>query len=168
MSPANLLKSRIIPPPPQPWKNWEELMTLALAEAEKAASVGEVPVGAVVLDGQGNLIGTGYNQTIATCSPAAHAELMAIQRAALKLKNYRLIDCFLIVTMEPCLMCTGAIVHARLKGLVYGAYDTKSGTVSSCLDGLELPFHNSRVWHMGGILENECSAMLNDFFAMKR
>ena len=164
----NSPKSRIIPAPPKPWKNWEELMALALVEAEKAASAGEVPVGAIVIDSQGSVIGAGYNQTITTCSPAAHAEILALQDAAQSLDNYRLNDCHLIVTMEPCLMCTGAIVHARVAGLVYGAYDTKGGTISSCLDGLEFPFHNSKVWHMGGILEKECSAMLNDFFAAKR
>lgn len=164
----NSLKSRIIPAPPKPWENWETLMALALVEAEKAASAGEVPVGAIVIDGQGNVIGAGHNQTITTCSPAAHAEILALQNAARSLGNYRLKDCHLIVTMEPCLMCTGAIIHARVTGLVYGAYDTKGGTISSCLDGLEFPFHNSKVWHMGGILEKECSAMLHDFFEKKR
>lgn len=143
-------------------------MALALAEAGKAASAGEVPVGAVLLDNSGNIIGSGHNATLSSCSPMAHAEIMAIQEASRRCNNYRLNDCYLVVTMEPCLMCTGAIVHARLKGLVYGAYDTKGGAISSCLDGLELPFHNWNVWHMGGILEKDCSAMLHNFFALKR
>lgn len=143
-------------------------MTLALAEAEKAASAGEVPVGALVVDTTGHIIGKGHNACIVDSNPVGHAEIMAIQQAAARLRNYRLTGCFLVVTLEPCLMCTGAIVHSRLAGLVYGAYDIKSGTVSSCLDGLDFPFHNSTVWHMGGILEMECATLLNNFFAPKR
>lgn len=143
-------------------------MELALAEADKAASAGEIPVGAVVLDWKGNVIGTGQNACIATSDPTAHAEIMALRAAARSTGNYRLNGCFLAVTLEPCLMCTGALVHARIQGLVYGAPDPRAGAVTSVADGLDLPFHNCAVWHMGGILQSRCHDLLSSFFTEKR
>lgn len=160
--------TRIIPPPPPSWESWEACMLLALQEARQGALLGEIPVGALVISPQGNILGRGHNKCLTENDPTGHAEIVALRQAAKTVKNYRLTGCYLVVTLEPCLMCTGAIAHARLGGLVYGAYDLKSGAVDTCLDGLELPLHNTSVWHMGGILEDECAALLNNFFAPKR
>lgn len=160
--------TRIIPPPPPGWTDWERIMAEALAEAEHARDAGEVPVGAVVLSSRGDIIGRAGNAVERLCDPTAHAEMLAIRAAARMVGNYRLDGCFLAVTLEPCLMCAGALTHARLAGLVYGAPDARAGAVSSCLDGLEQPFFNHRVWHMGGIAEPACSALLRDFFSIRR
>ncbi len=136
----------------------------AMLEAAKAATVGEVPVGAVVVDKNGVITGRGYNSCIRLNDPTAHAEIIALREAGKRQNNYRLGGSVLIVTLEPCLMCAGALVHARLAGVVYGASDVKAGAVTSCLDGLDQYFHNHSVWHCGGILQNECSQLLTDFF----
>ena len=143
-------------------------MREALAEALAAGEMGEVPVGAVVLAPDGSIIGRGRNAPIGNSDPTAHAEIAALRAAAACLNNYRLTGCFLVATLEPCLMCTGAIVHARLAGLVYGACDPKTGSVISQLPGLELPFHNHTLWHAGGVLEKKCSEILSTFFAERR
>lgn len=143
-------------------------MREALAEAAVAAAEGEIPVGAVVVDQSGEVLGRGHNGPVGSNDPTAHAEITALRRAAARKGNYRLNGCVLIVTLEPCLMCAGAIIHARLGGLVYGASDPKAGAVSSCIDGLELPMHNHAPWHAGGILEQECASQLHDFFASRR
>lgn len=143
-------------------------MEEALAQAEQAWAQGEVPVGAVVADPQGRLIGKGHNEPIARHDPSAHAEMLALRAAALTLGNYRLDGCVLVVTLEPCLMCTGAIVHSRLAGVVYGAADNKAGAVASCFNGLDLPFLNHQVWHMGGIAAPRCAALLHRFFQQAR
>lgn len=143
-------------------------MDKALAEAEKAWTKGEVPVGAVVADPQGRLIGMGHNEPIRRLDPSAHAEMLALRTAAQTVGNYRLDGCVLVVTLEPCLMCTGAIVHSRLAGVVYGAADSKAGAVVSCFNGLDLPFLNHRVWHMGGISAAPCADILRAFFQQAR
>ncbi len=159
---------RIMPSPPSPWHSWEALMAEALLEARNAASQGEVPVGAVVVTPDGIIAGRGHNSPRAAHDPSAHAEITALRRAGESLGNYRLGGCVLVVTLEPCLMCVGAMVQARVAGLVFGAADPKAGAVASRLDGLELPFHNHRVWQAGGIAEDACAALLADFFKARR
>jgi tRNA(adenine34) deaminase len=143
-------------------------MREALAEALRALPAGEIPVGAIIVDPAGTVIGRGHNAPIATNDPTAHAEIVALRQAALHAGNYRLGDCILAVTLEPCLMCVGAIMHARLRGVVFGAFDPKSGAVSSRLDGFELSLRNHAPWQAGGILEDECAATLKRFFALRR
>jgi len=141
-------------------------MSLALAEARRAAQGGEVPVGAVVVAGEG-ILSRGRNAVIARNDPTAHAEVVALRRACRKRANYRLSDCELFVTLEPCALCLGAIVQARIRRLVFGASDPKSGAVSSVMT---FPFgklnHHPRV--AGGIMAEECGAVLKDFFRAQR
>lgn len=162
------LPMRIIPTPPAGWKAWQDLMRLALAEAEQAAQRGEVPVGALVVSAQGEILGCGHNEPVTGNDPTAHAEVLALRAAAAKAGNYRLGGSILVCTLEPCLMCSGALVQARVAGLVYGAKDPKAGAVDSCLEALDLPFHNHQVWRLGGILEAECQALLQTFFEQRR
>ena len=156
-----------VPPPPQGW-TWERLMEYALDEARLALQENEIPVGAIVVAPDGSVIGRGHNSPITLHDPSAHAEIMALRDAGNHLANYRIEHCVLVVTLEPCLMCTGAIVHARLAGLVYGAADDRAGAVASCFNGLDLPFLNHRVWHMGGIASASCAALLHHFFRTQR
>ena len=142
-------------------------MTQALDQARRGAEEGEVPVGAVVVV-QGRLLAAAHNQPIARCDPSAHAEILALRRAAAQLGNYRLTDATLYVTLEPCLMCAGAILQARLSRLVYGASDPKAGAVHSlyaCLDDRRL---NHRLEVQGGLLADESAQVLRDFFAARR
>ncbi|MCC8194879.1 MAG: nucleoside deaminase, partial [Deltaproteobacteria bacterium] len=132
---------RIMPTPPPSWPTWEALMREALNEARHAVIAGEVPVGAVVVAPSGAVIGRGHNAPIASNDPTAHAEIAAIRQAARATGNYRLTGCVLAVTLEPCLMCAGAIVQARINGVVFGASDPRAGAVSSRLDGFELSLH---------------------------
>lgn len=143
-------------------------MRAALDLAQQAAKAGEVPVGAVVLDADGTIIGRGYNRCIAQNDPSAHAEIEALRMACAAKQNYRLTGAYMVVTLEPCMMCAGALVHARISGVVYGARDPKAGAVESCLDGFEQYFHNHRVWHCGDILKEECAAPLKLFFEENR
>lgn len=143
-------------------------MAEALAEAALARNTGEIPVGAVVIDPVGAIIGRGRNSPIAAHDPTAHAEIMAIRQAALALGNYRLTRCVLAVTLEPCLMCVGAMVHARIHGVVFGARDARAGAVVSQMDGFELSMHNHRLWQAGGVMADACAAVLRDFFAARR
>jgi tRNA(adenine34) deaminase len=159
---------RIIPSPPPGWGGWEEIMRLALAEAVRGAEAGEVPVGALVLEPGGRIVGRGFNRCISRRDPSAHAEILALREAGAALGNYRLNGAFLAVTLEPCQMCAGAIIQARLAGVAYGARDGKAGAVESRLDGLDQPFHNHHPWHCGGILEEECSTLLSAFFTRNR
>ncbi len=154
-----------MPTPPSSWKSWEDVMRSATAQAEKAAALGEVPVGAVILDPDGRIVGTGHNAPIAKCDPTAHAEISALRQAATAMGNYRLNGCVMAVTLEPCLMCVGALVHARITGVIFGAYDARAGAVSSRIDGFELPLHNHLPWQAGGVLASECSALLQNFFS---
>lgn len=155
-------------PAPPPGQTWEGLMRMALAEGRRAAQCGEIPVGAVVVAADGVLLSAAHNRTIQHRDPTAHAEILALQAAGAACGNYRLNGCVLVVTLEPCLMCAGAMVHARLSGLVYGAADSRAGAVESCLNALDLPFLNHRVWHMGGVASADCTALLHDFFANAR
>jgi len=141
-------------------------MKAALAEAEKASARGEVPVGAVVVR-QGRIVARGANRPISSSDPTAHAEIVALRKAAKKSGNYRLPDCDLYVTVEPCAMCLGAIVQSRLRRVVYGAPDPKAGAVSSTM---RFPFGrlNHRPEVLGGILAGESAALLRGFFRARR
>lgn len=142
-------------------------MQRAIQLAEEAAMAGEVPVGAVVvLDGQ--VIGEGSNRPISHHDPSAHAELVALRQAAEKIGNYRLLDTTLYVTLEPCMMCAGAMVHARVKRLVYGALDFKAGVIQSKTALLDQSFLNHRVEHVGGVLAEQCGSLLSEFFRKRR
>lgn len=143
-------------------------MREALREAETAAQLGEIPVGAVIVDTSGVIIGRGRNTPIASNDPTAHAEIAAIRQAAATVGNYRLGGCVLAVTLEPCFMCTGAIVHSRLAGVVFGAPDARAGAVESQCDGFALPLHNHTPWHAGNVLADECAALLRDFLTERR
>jgi len=142
-------------------------MQKALLLADRAAVSGEVPVGAVLVQGE-SLLAEGWNQPIAAHDPTAHAEVMALRAAGRSLGNYRLADTTLYVTLEPCLMCVGAIVHARVARLVFGAFDPKSGAVSSLCRGFEMPGLNHRVASAGGVLADECGEILQAFFRARR
>ena len=142
-------------------------MRLALEEARKALQADEVPIGAVVVS-QGKLIGRGHNQPIATNDPTAHAEIMALREAATRMGNYRLPEASLYVTVEPCLMCVGAMVQARIARLVYGAPDPKAGAISSTQDIARIRGLNHRFAVTSGIMEQECRQLLQDFFQRKR
>jgi len=141
-------------------------MQLALYEAESAADKGEVPVGAVSVT-TGEVLASGYNENILSCDPTAHAEIVALRKAAQLCKNHRLSDCDLYVTLEPCVMCLGALVQARIRRLIFGALDPKAGAVESIL---RFPFErtNHRIEIRGGILAEECGKILKDFFKEKR
>ena len=142
-------------------------MRAALAEAARARDAGEVPIGAVVaIDGE--IVGRGFNQPISSNDPTAHAEIVAIRAAAARVGNYRLTGATLCVTIEPCLMCVGALVHARIGTLVYGSPEPKSGAVTSTVRGGELPGHNHRFEILGGVRERECVELLQAFFRERR
>lgn len=142
-------------------------MQRALALAREAAACGEVPVGAVVVK-DGVVLGEGYNQPISARDPSAHAEVVALRDAARRLGNYRLDGCTLYVTLEPCLMCCGALVHARIREVVYGADEPRTGCVHSCAEALSLPHHNHRVLSRGGVLAVDSAALLEEFFRSRR
>jgi tRNA(adenine34) deaminase len=144
-----------------------DYMLLALELASRAQAAGEVPVGAVVVLG-GKIIGRGYNAPISRNDPTAHAEMMALRDAAQNIGNYRLVGCELFVTLEPCLMCAGAIMHARIARLVYGARDPKTGACGSVLNAFADPRLNHHTEVKVGVLADECGLMLSDFFAMRR
>lgn len=143
-------------------------MRRALALAVRAADEGEVPVGAVIVDAQGEVIGEGWNRPIATHDPSAHAEMLALRAAAAHVGNYRLAGTTLYVTLEPCVMCAGAIVHARVSRLVFGTPDPKAGGVRSVYDVIAVPRLNHVVAWQGGVLEAECGAILREFFHARR
>ena len=142
-------------------------MREALALASQAGKAGEVPVGAVVVK-DGQVIGRGYNRPITTSDPTAHAEIVALRDAAARLENYRLVGCDLYVTLEPCAMCVGAMVHARIARIVYGTRDPKTGACGSIVDLPALASFNHHGTFEGGVLATECGDLLRDFFAAKR
>jgi len=142
-------------------------MRLALQQAEIAALAGEVPVGAVLVrDGQ--VIGTGYNHPIGLHDPSAHAEMRALRNAAASLENYRLPGCVMYVTLEPCAMCAGAMLHARLDRVVFGAADPKTGVAGSVLNLFENRQLNHHTSISGGVLGDQCSVVLSSFFSQRR
>lgn len=142
-------------------------MEVALRLAERAASLGEVPVGAVVVQGDKTL-GEGFNQPIAAHDPTAHAEIMAMRNAGSALGNYRLEQCTLYVTLEPCVMCMGALLNARIARLVFGAWDSKAGACGSLLDLSRETRLNHRIDVFGGVRSEECAALLKGFFERRR
>ncbi|HLW81085.1 MAG TPA: tRNA adenosine(34) deaminase TadA [Candidatus Acidoferrales bacterium] len=145
----------------------ENYMRMALEEAARAERAGEVPVGCVItLDGR--VIARAANRTIADCDPTAHAEMVALRAAAAALGNYRLAGTTIYVTIEPCAMCAGAMLQARIQRLVYGADDPKGGAVRSCFAVFEHPRVNHRVEVVGGVLTDEAAALLQKFFAARR
>jgi tRNA(adenine34) deaminase len=146
----------------------EEWMDLALAEAATASAAGDVPVGAVVLDASGAVLGRGVNRREADADPTAHAEVVALRAAAAQAGQWRLDGCTLVVTLEPCAMCAGAIVLSRVSRLVLGAWDPKAGATGSVWDLVRDRRVNHRVEVVGGVREAECSRLLLDFFAGHR
>jgi len=144
-----------------------DYMRHALELASQSQAAGEVPVGAVVVK-DGEIVGCGFNAPISRRDPSAHAEMMALRDAAQRLGNYRLVGCELFVTLEPCLMCAGAIMHARIARVVYGARDPKTGACGSVLDAFAERRLNHHAEVMGGVLAEECGAILSNFFAMRR
>jgi tRNA(adenine34) deaminase len=142
-------------------------MRLAQAAAEEARAAGEVPVGAVIVRGD-QVIARGYNHPISGHDPSAHAEMAALRAAAQTLENYRLPGCELFVTLEPCLMCAGAIMHARIARVVFGARDPKTGACGSVVDAFANAQLNHHATVVGGVLEEECGAALSAFFADRR
>jgi tRNA(adenine34) deaminase len=145
----------------------ETFMREALALARSAWDLGEVPVGAVVVK-DGEIIGRGFNRSITSNDPTTHAEIVALRDAALHLKNYRLTDCELYVTLEPCVMCVGAMLHARLTRIVFGAHDPKTGACGSVIDLPAEKKLNHHATFEGGVLAEECSQLLKAFFAERR
>jgi len=150
------------------WAEQDRLhMRAALAEAGVAAGMGEVPVGAVVVAG-GDIVGKGHNTTVEASDPSGHAEIVALRDAARALGNHRLVDATLYVTLEPCVMCVGAIAQARIRRVVFGAYDDKAGALGSVVDLWGSPALNHRFEVNGGLLADDCGKMLTDFFAAQR
>jgi len=147
--------------------DFEALMAAALEEAHRAQEAGEVPIGALVSLG-GEIVGRGFNQPISSCDPTAHAEIVAIRAAARRVGNYRLTGATLCVTIEPCLMCVGALVHARIGTLVYGAAEPRTGAVTSTVRAGELPGHNHRFEVVGPVREAECRELIQAFFSQRR
>ena len=142
-------------------------MEEALRAAQRALAAGEVPVGAVVVS-QGRVVGRGWNRNIADSDPTAHAEIVALREAGATIGNHRLADCDLFVTIEPCAMCAGAMVHARIKRLIYGADDPKAGAVQSVMQVLNHPQLNHQVEVHGGVLAGRCAEVLQEFFRSRR
>jgi tRNA(adenine34) deaminase len=148
-------------------QNSEELMRLAIDVAKSATRTGDVPVGAIVINSDGVLIGRGFNEREANNDPTAHAEIVAIRNATSRLQNSRLDGCTLIVTLEPCAMCAGAIAQSRISKVIFGAWDEKAGAVGSIWDVLRDPRSIFKVEVSAGILEDECAELLTEFFKDK-
>jgi tRNA(adenine34) deaminase len=153
-------------------KIMNEAMTIfmqeAIALAREAAACDEVPVGAVVVDADGIIVGRGFNQPIGRHDPTCHAEIVALRDAAARLGNYRLPGCTLYVTLEPCVMCAGAMMHARIDKVVFGARDPKTGACGSVVDLFAEERLNHHAEVIGGVLAEECGALLSGFFAARR
>ena len=147
--------------------DYDFLMNAALEQARLAREAGEVPIGAVVFLND-TIVGRGFNQPISSGDPTAHAEIVAIRDAAKAVGNYRLTGATLVVTIEPCLMCVGAFVHARIATLVYGAPEPRTGAIVSTVAGGELPGHNHRFAVVSGVMEDECREIVQTFFRDKR
>ena len=143
-------------------------MKQALSEAEKGSSMGEVPVGAVLASPEGQIVAKAYNQPITLGDPTAHAEILAIRKAGLFFRNYRLNNTTLVVTLEPCLMCMGAAINARIARLVFGTVDPKAGAAVSLYNLAEDKRLNHRIEVVSGIMEEECRSLIQDFFRVRR
>lgn len=146
----------------------QKYMSLALAQAKIAWDLGEIPVGAVIVDDKGKVISTATNRTVIDSNPCAHAEILALSKAGLYINNYRLNDLSLYVTLEPCSMCVGALIHARIKNVIYGASDPKTGACGGALDLANASCHNHKFNIIAGVMQEECSTLLKDFFKMRR
>ena len=146
----------------------EDFMKLALQEAEKAGQIGEVPVGAIIVSENGEIAAAAHNQTIKRVDPTAHAEILALRKAVLEINNYRLLNTTLYVTVEPCIMCMGAIVHARISRLVFGATDPKWGAAGSLYNYAEDDRLNHRVEILSGVCVDDCRRLMRDFFRARR
>lgn len=158
-------------PPQRSWLDHEKWMGLALEQARKAGDLDEVPVGAVLVTPSiegGELLGEGYNCPISQHDPTAHAEMMALRAAAKQVENYRLPNTTLYVTLEPCTMCVGALIHARIGQVIFAAKEPKAGMLGSAFNLLDLTFYNHRFDVSSGVLEEQASTMLSSFFANKR
>ena len=143
-------------------------MRLAIVEAEKAGQMGEVPIGAILVSEDGHVLSSTHNRTIDLADPTAHAEILALREAALKINNYRLLNTTLYVTVEPCIMCMGAIVHARISKLVFGTGDPKWGAAGSLYNFAEDDRLNHRVAITKGVCQQECRRLMQEFFRSKR
>lgn len=143
-------------------------MQLALQQARAAATVNEVPVGAVLVSEDDKLLAASHNQPISSHDPTAHAEIMVLREAARSNKNYRLISTTLYVTLEPCVMCVGAMIHARVKRLVYGAVEYKTGAIQSACQLLDETRFNHQIMVESGVMETQCAQVLTEFFARRR
>ena len=146
----------------------EKFMALALTEAEKAGQMGEVPIGAILVSEQGTVLSAAHNQTIDLADPTAHAEIIVLREAARKINNYRLLNTTLYVTVEPCIMCMGAMVHARIAQVVFGTGDPKWGAAGSLYDFSKDDRLNHRVTITKGVCEQESRSLMQDFFRAKR
>lgn len=155
------------PPPQINTMSDSDFMQIALDLAQQAAAAGEVPVGAIVVK-DGEIIGRGSNAPITTHDPTAHAEIRAMRDAAQRIGNYRLVGCTLYVTLEPCAMCSGAIQHARIAKVIYGANDAKTGACGSVVNLMAEPKLNHHTEVTGGVLAQECGAVLSAFFSARR
>lgn len=145
----------------------EFYMAKALQLAEQAGAAGEVPVGAIVVK-DGEIVGEGFNQPISGCDPTAHAEIVAMRNAANNLSNYRLSDCDLYVTIEPCTMCVGAMVHGRIRRVLFGALEPRAGALQSQLQLMDQSHYNHSIEWQGGVLAQECGDLISRFFRRKR
>ncbi|WP_432735996.1 nucleoside deaminase [Maridesulfovibrio sp. FT414] len=157
------------PADPPAGQTWRSMMDVAIRESFKARRNGEVPIGAALFSADGQLLATGSNTPLTASDPTGHAEINCIRAACEKAENYRLPrGSILVVTLEPCIMCLGAIIHSRVDGIVFGAPDPKAGAVVSNMEGTELPFANHKFWVLGGVSEQECRDILQSFFLQKR
>ena len=161
------MKSSDVTEPVSQSEQDEHWMRHAMALAARAEGIGEIPVGAVLVLGD-EVVGEGWNRSISAHDACAHAEIMAIRAAGITQQNYRLLDTTLYVTLEPCCMCAGALIHSRVKRVVYGARDLKTGAAGSVFEILQDPRHNHSVELTGGVLAEACSAQLSDFFRRRR
>ena len=157
-----------VPPQPPQGTSWRSLMDIAFQEACKGGNMGEAPIGAALFSNDGELLAKTHNRPIALNDPTGHAEILCLRKAAAARGNYRLTNTFMAVTLEPCLMCTGALIHARVSGVVFAARDERAGALVSNLDGAALPFANHRMWTVEGVMQDECSALLKRFFLERR
>lgn len=146
----------------------EYFMGLALEQAKKAYAAAEAPVGALLVGAKGEILASGHNAPITLCDPTAHAEILVLRQAAKGLRNYRLPGTMLFVTLEPCIMCVGAMLHARIEHLVYGAADSKAGAAGSIVDLTNAPVLNHHIKVTGGVRSDECGELLRAFFRERR